>query len=73
MGLMNSLALEALGIPPQDAHEYAMNGCNQIDIQGKSHMGLEDGELSVLKCLEYALNNGVDMLDGLTQSPGVEV
>ncbi len=57
-------ALEALGIPPQDAHEYAMNGCNQIDIQGKSHMGLEDGELSVLKCLEYALNNGVDMLDG---------
>lgn len=57
-------ALEALGIPPEDAHEYAMNGCNQIDIQGKSHMGLEDGELSVLKCLEYALFNGVDLLNG---------
>lgn len=57
-------ALEALGIPPEDSHDYAMNGCNQIDVQGKSHMGLEDGELSVLKCLEYALNNGADMLDG---------
>lgn len=51
-------ALEALGIPPEDSHLYAMNGCNQIDIQGKSHMGLEDGEICLLKCLEYALHNG---------------
>ena len=51
-------ALEALGIPPVDSHNYCMNGCNQIDIQGKSHMGLEDGEISVVKCLEYALFNG---------------
>jgi formate C-acetyltransferase len=35
-----------------------MNGCNQIDIQGRSHMGLEDGELSLVKCLELALNDG---------------
>ena len=40
-------ALEALGIPPVDSHNYCMNGCNQIDIFGKSHMGLEDGEISV--------------------------
>ena len=32
-------ALENLGIPPKDAHLYVMNGCNQIDIQGKSHDG----------------------------------
>lgn len=51
-------ALEDLGIPPCDSHLYAMNGCNQIDIQGKSHMGLEDGEIYVLKCLERALHNG---------------
>ena len=51
-------ALEALGIPPVDSHNYCMNGCNQIDIQGKSHSGLEDGEISVIKCLEYALFNG---------------
>ena len=51
-------ALEAQGIPPEDSHLYTMNGCNQFDIQGKSHMGLEDGEICLLKCLEYALTNG---------------
>ncbi len=52
-------ALEALGIPASDAHLYCMNGCNQIDIFGKSHMGLEDGEVSIIKALEFALFNGV--------------
>ena len=51
-------ALEALGIPPSDTHLYCMNGCNQIDIFGKSHMGLEDGEISVIKALEFALFDG---------------
>lgn len=51
-------ALEGLGIPPRDSHLYCMNGCNQIDIMGKSHMGLEDGEVCFLKCLEYALLDG---------------
>ena len=51
-------ALEAVGIPKKDAHKYVMNGCNQIDIFGKSHMGLEDGEVCLLKCLEYALHRG---------------
>ncbi len=53
------IALEAIGIPPSDAHLYCMNGCNQIDIFGKSHMGLEDGEISVPKALEFALFRGV--------------
>ena len=52
-------ALEALGIPPSDSHLYCMNGCNQIDIFGKSHMGLEDGEINVAKALEFALFRGV--------------
>ena len=52
-------ALEAIGIPPVDSHNYCMNGCNQIDIFGKSHMGLEDGEVCLAKCLELALYNGV--------------
>ena len=53
-------ALEALDIPPEDAHRYVMNGCNQIDIQGRSHMGLEDGEVLFPAALEYALFNGVE-------------
>ena len=52
-------ALEAVGVPASDSHLYCMNGCNQIDIFGKSHMGLEDGEISVAKALEFALFGGV--------------
>ncbi len=57
-------ALEKIGIPPCDSHLYCMNGCNQVDIMGKSHMGLEDGEVIFGKCLELALHNGVDDLTG---------
>lgn len=57
-------ALEKVGIPPCDSHCYCMNGCNQIDIMGKSHMGLEDGEVIFAKCLEYALNDGKNMITG---------
>lgn len=53
-------ALMRYGIPEADARNYAMNGCSQVDIQGKSHIGLEDGELNLLKCLELALHNGFD-------------
>ncbi len=56
-------ALEKIGIPPKDSHDYCMNGCNQIDILGKSHMGLEDGEVVFAKCLEFALHNGVDAMN----------
>jgi len=55
-------ALMRYGIPEHDARNYAMNGCSQVDIQGMSHMGLEDGELNLLKCLELALHSGFDPL-----------
>lgn len=58
------VALEKIGIPPEDSHDYCMNGCNQIDILGKSHMGLEDGEVVFAKCLEFALHNGVNAMNG---------
>ncbi len=57
-------ALEQLGIPPCDSHKYVMNGCNQIDIQGKSHMGLEDGEVNLAKALELAISNGFCTVTG---------
>ena len=57
-------ALEKIGISPEDSHDYCMNGCNQIDILGKSHMGLEDGEVIFTKCLEFALHNGTDDMTG---------
>ena len=57
-------ALEKIGVSPEDSHNYCMNGCNQIDIFGKSHMGLEDGEVVFTKCLEFALHNGVNAMSG---------
>lgn len=62
-------ALQRFGIPLEDSRDYAMNGCNQIDIQGKSYMGLEDGELNLLKCLELALNRGKCRLTGEKLGP----
>ncbi|MBQ7827405.1 MAG: hypothetical protein IJ386_03985 [Clostridia bacterium] len=53
-------AIERMGIPPRDSHLYVMNGCNQVDIQGKSHMGLEDGEVNLGMAVEYAIFNGVN-------------
>ncbi len=64
-------ALEQLGINNTDSHNYCMNGCNQIDIFGKSHMGLEDGELNLAKCLRFALYNGICEKSG--QKIGCEV
>ncbi len=61
-------ALEKIGIPPEDSHDYCMNGCNQIDILGKSHMGLEDGEVVFTKCLEFTLHNGKDAITGIKTS-----
>jgi len=61
-------ALEKLGIPSCDSHCYCMNGCNQIDIFGKSHMGLEDGEVVLAKCVELALSNGINTVTGIQQS-----
>jgi len=57
-------ALERLGIPPCDSHLYIMNGCNQIDIQGKSHMGLEDGEVNLGLALSYAVLQGYNPMKG---------
>lgn len=57
-------ALLALGIAPADANNYALAGCSQVVIPGKSHFGCDDGMLNVAKCLELALNNGRDPLTG---------
>jgi pyruvate formate-lyase/glycerol dehydratase family glycyl radical enzyme len=62
-------ALMRYGIPEEEARGYALNGCSQVDIQGQSHMGLEDGEMSLLKCLELALHDGSDTISGRQLGP----
>lgn len=55
---------ERLGIPRKDAQNYVLLGCYEPII-----MGMEEGEISALrfnlvKCIEFALNGGRDMLTG---------
>jgi len=51
-------ALVTSGVPLQDARDYAMGGCIEFQISGKSNFGGEDGHINLAKCLELALNDG---------------
>lgn len=62
-------ALQGMGVRLEDAREYAFGGCTEIQIPGKSNLGGEDGDLNLAKCLELALNNGIDMLTGVRMGP----
>lgn len=57
-------ALVVSGVPLPDARDYAMGGCIEFQISGKSNFGGEDGHINLAKCLELALNNGRCALTG---------
>lgn len=47
-----------LGVPLEDARDYTMLGCQEIEIPGKSNFGCEDGSFNLAKVLEYTLWDG---------------
>ena len=57
--------LVSLGLPIEDARNYAIEGCMRWVIPGKA-MGMRalGGNFALPKCLEYALNQGVDKFSG---------
>ena len=57
--------LTNMGIPIEDARDYATEGCMRWIIPGKA-MGMRalGGGVVLPKCLEYALYQGVNKLDG---------
>jgi choline trimethylamine-lyase len=57
--------LASLGIPIEDARNYAIEGCMRWIIPGKA-MGMRalGGNFALPKCLEYALNQGIDKFSG---------
>ena len=60
-----------LGIPMEDARDWAVLGCAEMIIPGKScSMTGGGGYFSLLKMLEIALNNGVNPATGLCLFPG---
>lgn len=57
--------LASLGLPIEDVRNYSIEGCMRWIIPGKS-MGMRalGGNFALPKCLEYALNQGVDKFSG---------
>ncbi len=60
--------LMQIGTPLEDALDYTMLGCQEIEIPGKSNFGCEDGQFNLAKLFEYAMNGGMS-----TSNPAVRV
>jgi len=50
--------LTDINIPLNDARDYSILGCQEIEIPGKSNTGCEDGSFNVAKVLEFAIYGG---------------
>ena len=50
--------LVAYGVPIEDARDYTILGCQEIEIPGKSNFGCEDGNMNLAKVFEYTINDG---------------
>ncbi len=50
--------LMRIGVPIEDARDYSMLGCQEIEIPGKSNFGCEDGKFNLAKVFEYAMHDG---------------
>lgn len=51
------------GMPIEDARDYSLLGCQEIEIPGRSNFGCEDGAINLAKILEYTLNDGINRFD----------
>ncbi len=60
-------ALQGLGIPRLDARDYTNDGCWEIIIPGRTDFRFQ--RLSLMLCLEWALNGGRSRLDGSKHGP----
>ena len=60
-------ALEDVGIPRTDALDYTNDGCWEVIVPGRTDFRFQ--RLSLMLCLEWALNRGRSRLDGSRQGP----
>ncbi len=58
-------ALEQLGIPTPDARDYTNDGCWEVIIPGRTDFVFQ--RLSLMLCLEWALDRGRSRMDGSQQ------
>lgn len=57
------------GVDPDDALDYTLSACQEIEIPGKSNLGSEDATFNLAKCLELALHDGRCRITGLQLGP----
>jgi len=62
-------ALLNRGIPIEDARNYALIGCVEPAVPGKSYNAPAASKFNLVKCLELALNNGMCPLCGKQLGP----
>ena len=62
-------ALVNRGVPLEDARDYAAIGCIEITIPGKASPHAVSHWINLAKCLELAINDGCDLLDGAQVGP----
>lgn len=62
-------ALIERGIDERDARDYAVTGCTELFIPGKSDFRTLTVNLNLSKCLELALNDGCSMISGRQTGP----
>ncbi len=60
-------ALEGIGIPTPDARDYTNDGCWEVIIPGRTNFVFQ--RLSMMLCLEWALNRGHSRRDETQQGP----
>jgi len=46
------------GVDPEDAYDYSLLGCQELELPGRSNFGCEDGLMNLAKLLEFTLNDG---------------
>jgi formate C-acetyltransferase/4-hydroxyphenylacetate decarboxylase large subunit len=57
------------GCTLEEARDYAMGGCTEMTLPGKRYGIVTPGFVNQAKCLELALNNGVNPIDGKQLGP----
>ena len=57
-------ALVEKGIPREDARNYAIIGCVEVTIPGRTNPHAVSHMMNTAKCLEFALNDGKDLATG---------
>ena len=62
-------ALVDKGIPLEDARNYAIIGCVEVTIPGRTSPHAVSHQTNLAKCLELALNDGLDPLTGIQAGP----